>query len=126
MLARVKTHLKLKEATEFLKRENELLEEKVRTRTQQLAVLQDTTMIAMGSLAETRDNETGNHIRRTQHYIKALALSLTDNPRFADVLTPEYIDLLYKSAPLHDIGKVGIPDAILLNPRGSTLMSSRS
>ena len=116
LLARVKTHLRLKEASEFLQRENELLEEKVRVRTQQLVVLQDTTMIAMGSLAETRDNETGNHIRRTQHYIKALAFSLTDNPRFGDVLTPDYIDLLYKSAPLHDIGKVGVPDSILLKP----------
>jgi putative two-component system response regulator len=70
----------------------------------------------MASLAETRDNETGNHIRRTQHYVKALAIKLRDHPRFAGYFTDHVIDLLFKSAPLHDIGKVGIPDKILLKP----------
>jgi putative two-component system response regulator len=73
-------------------------------------------MVAMGSLAETRDNETGNHIRRTQHYVRALALRLKDSPNFKKYLNDETIELLYKSAPLHDIGKVGIPDTILLKP----------
>jgi putative two-component system response regulator len=116
LLARIKTHLRLKEANDFLKNQNEILDEKVRLRTKQLSVLQDATMVAMGSLAETRDNETGNHIRRTQHYIKSLALSLRKNPIFEDELTDDYIELLYKSAPLHDIGKVGVPDRILLKP----------
>lgn len=92
------------------------LEIKVEERTRQLVALQDVTMVAMGSLAETRDNETGNHIRRTQLYIKALAESLAGHPRFQSYLTPENITRLYKSAPLHDIGKVGIPDHILLKP----------
>jgi putative two-component system response regulator len=70
----------------------------------------------MASLAETRDNETGNHIRRTQHYVKALAIKLRDHPHFAGYFTDHAIDLLFKSAPLHDIGKVGIPDKILLKP----------
>ena len=70
----------------------------------------------MASLAETRDNETGNHIRRTQGYVRALATKLKDHPRFRDFCTPANIELLYKSAPLHDIGKVGIPDRILLKP----------
>ena len=73
-------------------------------------------MIAMGSLAETRDNETGNHIRRTQHYLRALATHLKDSPDLRKYLGKETIELLYKSAPLHDIGKVGIPDTILLKP----------
>ena len=72
--------------------------------------------MAMASLAETRDNETGNHIRRTQNYVRALATRLSAQPKFAAELTPSTIELLYKSAPLHDIGKVGIPDAILLKP----------
>jgi putative two-component system response regulator len=93
-----------------------ILEQKVEERTRQLSALQDATMIAMGSLAETRDNETGNHIRRTQRYVKALAEKLAENPIYAETLTPEYINLLYKSAPLHDIGKVGVPDRILLKP----------
>ena len=78
--------------------------------------MQDVTILAMASLAETRDNETGNHIRRTQLYVHALAIALKTHPRFRDVLTPENIQLLYKSAPLHDIGKVGVPDSILRKP----------
>jgi putative two-component system response regulator len=73
-------------------------------------------MLAMGSLAETRDNETGNHIRRTQHYVEALARRMKELPRYREYLTSETIDVLVKSAPLHDIGKVGIPDRILLKP----------
>ena len=72
--------------------------------------------LAMATLAETRDLDTGNHIRRTQHYVKALAEKLRTHPRFASVLTDNYIQMLFKSAPLHDIGKVGIPDRILLKP----------
>ncbi|CAN0627404.1 putative two-component system response regulator [Burkholderia multivorans] len=77
---------------------------------------QDVTIMAMASLAEVRDDETGNHICRTQHYVRLLAEELQTHPRFAEFLTRETIDLLFKSAPLHDIGKVGIPDAILLKP----------
>jgi putative two-component system response regulator len=72
--------------------------------------------MAMASLAETRDNETGNHIRRTQHYVRALATKLQPHDRFNAVLDKESVELLFKSAPLHDIGKVGIPDSILLKP----------
>lgn len=78
--------------------------------------IQEVTIQAMASLAETRDNETGNHIRRTQHYVKLLAELLRDHPRFRHFLNDETIHLLFKSAPLHDIGKVGIPDHILLKP----------
>jgi len=63
-----------------------------------------------------RDSDTGNHIRRTQHYVKVLAEKLRDHPKFAWYLTDANINLLFKSAPLHDIGKVGIPDSILLKP----------
>jgi putative two-component system response regulator len=114
--ARVRTHLQLKAARDFLKNQNEYLESEVRRRTREVAAIQEVTIRAMGSLAETRDNETGNHLRRTQGYVKALALKLKDHPRFSEYCTPANIELLYKSAPLHDIGKVGIPDLILLKP----------
>ena len=114
--ARVKTQLELKLARDYLERENEILEEKVIERTRHMEELQDVTMVAMGSLAEARDPETGNHIRRTQRYVKRLAIQLKEHPRFSDFLTPQNITSLYKSAPLHDIGKVGIPDNILLKP----------
>ncbi len=114
LLARVKTHLALKAAQDFLRDQNAILEQRVAERTQQLSAVQDVTILAMASLAETRDNETGNHIRRTQNYVRALAVKLKEHPRFSELLTDENIELLYKSAPLHDIGKVGIPDRVLL------------
>lgn len=73
-------------------------------------------ILAMASLAETRDNDTGNHLIRTQHYVRALATACVERNLLANELTPTVIDLLFKSAPLHDIGKVGIPDSILLKP----------
>ncbi|MGI1671459.1 MAG: two-component system response regulator [Neptuniibacter sp.] len=114
--ARVKAHQALKTAQDELSRQNEILEVKVRERTKELTVAKDVTIMALASLAETRDNETGNHIRRTQFYVKALAEDLVENGFYIDELTPENIELLYKSAPLHDVGKVGIPDRILLKP----------
>ena len=85
-------------------------------RTEEVVAIKDTTIMALTSLAETRDNETGNHIRRTQNYVRALARHLRGHPRFSAFLTEENIELVYKIAPLHDIGKVGIPDYILHKP----------
>lgn len=116
VLARVDTQLKLKAATDFLRDQNDYLEKEVQRRTREVMAIQDVTIQAMASLAETRDNETGNHIRRTQHYVKVLAERLRDHPRFRHFLNDETIRLLFKSAPLHDIGKIGIPDHILLKP----------
>jgi putative two-component system response regulator len=116
LAARVRTHLRLKSVTDFLRDKSEFLEQEVQRRTRQVNGIQDAMMVALGSLAETRDNETGGHIRRTQHYVKALARKIGEQAAFSDDLRPETIDLLYKSAPLHDIGKVGIPDSILLKP----------
>lgn len=116
VLARVKTQLENKAAADFLRDQNVYLETEVSKRTSELSAIQDVTILAMASLAETRDSDTGNHIRRTQYYVKELALKLQANPRFVDFLTNQTIELLFKSAPLHDIGKVGIPDRILLKP----------
>lgn len=92
------------------------LEFQVRSRTRETELLKDIVIVAMGELAEYRDPETGCHIHRTQLYVKVLAESLLEFGYFEDVLTPEYIILLYKTAPLHDIGKVAIRDSILLKP----------
>jgi len=116
LAARVRTHVALKHSRDTLKHQNAWLEQEVQLRTRQVQRIQDVTIIAMASLAETRDNETGNHILRTQRYIKALALCLRTRPKFAAALDDATVELLYKSAPLHDIGKVGIPDHILLKP----------
>ncbi|WP_299437400.1 two-component system response regulator [uncultured Rhodospira sp.] len=122
-MARVRTHLDLTRARRILEDYNRTLQAEVRQRTDELMArtrevvqAQDVTIRALASLAETRDNETGNHIRRTQHYVRLLAEAMANHPRFAAALDPDTIELLFKSAPLHDIGKVGIPDAILLKP----------
>jgi putative two-component system response regulator len=116
-LARVKTHLDAKRNRDLLRGQNQMLETEVLKRTSEVLAIQDVTVQIMASLAETRDNETGNHIRRTQHYVRLLALHLRAHPRFAGLLKDDRtIEYLFKSAPLHDIGKVGIPDRILLKP----------
>ena len=76
----------------------------------------DVAIVSLSALAESRDNETGAHILRTQEYVKVLAEHLSLSDTYSALLTPNYIELLYKSAPLHDVGKVGIPDNILLKP----------
>ena len=116
IMARVRSHLVLKTAADILRDQKQLLEIEVAKRTHELESLQDVTILIMASLAETRDNETGNHILRTQRYVRVLAETLRPHPRFSAFLTPDNIELLFKSAPLHDIGKVGIPDKILLKP----------
>jgi len=116
VLARIRTHLTLKASADFLRDQNAFLIREVTLRTREITAIEDVTIMAMASLAETRDVDTGNHIRRTQRYVRALARQLSNHPRFAQFLDNHNIGLLFKSAPLHDIGKVGIPDRILLKP----------
>jgi len=116
LLARVRAHLENKLARDWIEDRNRVLEEMVAERTHELAATQDATILSMATLAETRDKETGNHIRRTQRYIKALAEQLRTVPKYHDQIDPHAIELLFKSAPLHDIGKVGVPDGILHKP----------
>lgn len=107
--ARVKNQLELK-------RHRDHLEELVRERTLELEITQEVTIECMASLAECRDPETGGHIKRTQNYIQALAAKMSDHPKYRAHLDDNTIKLLYKSAPLHDIGKVAIRDSIFLKP----------
>lgn len=116
LLARIKTQIRLKAASEFLKDKNEFLEQEIRKRTKRIISTQDVVILALASLAETRDSDTGNHIRRTQWYVKYLASGLKKYSKYESFLTSSNIELLFKSAPLHDIGKAGIPDRILLKP----------
>ena len=123
VLARVRTHLLLRAAAKILDERNSHLEQEVARRTEEIArnleelrTSQEVTMVALASLAEARDNETGNHLFRTQHYVLVLANHLRAHARFSDVLDDAAIDRLFQAAPLHDIGKVGIPDRILLKP----------
>ena len=116
LLARVHTHLQLKQTQDALNERNEFLEAEIVRRVNEITLLQEVAITAMASLAETRDRETGGHIQRTVHYVKALAEHLRQQGFYEEVLTPEAICLMAKSAPLHDIGKMGIPDMILWKP----------
>ncbi len=111
---RIKNHLLLKEAKDYLKDKNEYLENEIKKRTEEIVAIQNAAISIMTSLAETRDNDTGNHIVRTSHYVHILAKHLSKNPKFSAQLTESSIELITKSAPLHDVGKIGIPDHILL------------
>lgn len=116
LLARVRTHLSLGQARKELRCQNELLEEKVRERTRELIQTQQATIESMAALAEYRDPETGQHIHRVKGYVTLLAEELRTLPEYAPLLTRDYVELLTLSCPLHDIGKVGVPDHILLKP----------
>lgn len=114
--ARVRTHLALNQARRQLADQNHLLELKVQERTAELSRTKDVAIYCMASLAETRHAETGKHILRTQNYVRLLAEYLKDHPRFSSYLDRNTIQMLYKTSPLHDIGKVGVADSILLKP----------
>lgn len=107
--SRVRNHL-------LLKQHQDNLNDLVKNRTHELAITQEVTIESMGTLAEYRDPETGGHIRRTKNYIKILAEHLRKRSKFSGFLDDETIELLWKSAPLHDIGKVGVRDNVLLKP----------
>ena len=116
VLARVQNQLELKRARDLLAQRNTLLESEVSRRIAENESIQVVSIRALAHLAETRDPETGNHLLRTQGYVQELAVRLRAQPQFASVLTDGFVRTLVRSAPLHDIGKVGIPDAILRKP----------
>ncbi len=123
LLARVETQLRLHEAREQLRDQNRNLErvvaertEALHARTEDLAHTQDLTIIALGTIAEVRDNDTGNHIHRTRAYVRAMCERLATRAAYRGAYDDDAWGLIWKSAPLHDIGKVGIPDSILLKP----------
>ncbi|MCG8572500.1 MAG: response regulator [Spirochaetes bacterium] len=107
--ARVKNYLELKQYQNHL-------EDLVEIRSKEVELTRDVTFYGLANLAETRDNETGGHIRRTQYFVKIMA----EHPYFEKKLNSKAIEMIYKSAPLHDIGKVGVPDHILLKPTSLT------
>lgn len=113
---RVRNQILLKKARDVLNERNAQLEREVRSRTRQLQAVQNATLIALASLAETRDDDTGYHIQRTQRYVQAIVNRAVEKGLYPEVLDEAAADVITKTAPLHDIGKVGIPDRILLKP----------
>ncbi|MDZ7760165.1 MAG: response regulator [Desulfovermiculus sp.] len=116
LLARVKTHLELCRMRRELEKHNFQLEDLVREKVKEIAASQMATIIAISKLAEYRDDETGQHIERTRTSCRMLVQQLRENNRYAESITDVSIENLYHAAPLHDIGKIGIADKILLKP----------
>ncbi len=116
VLARVNAHLELKEARDRLKDQNRWLEAEVEKRLEEIHLVQTSSLTALMRLAETRDENTGNHIRRTSKYVEALALAMKTNPKYTDQLNDEKIRSIVRASQLHDVGKIGISDQILRKP----------
>jgi putative two-component system response regulator len=116
VLARVRTHLTLRRMQRELERHNLHLEELVREKVKEISDSQLATILALSRLAESRDDDTGRHIERTRTFCRLLAERLCDHPRYAASINEAYLENIFHAAPLHDIGKVGIPDRILLKP----------
>ena len=116
LLVRVRTQIELKLARDQMRHRNEWLEQEVSRRMRENQLIQDLSIHALARLAEIRDTETGKHLLRTQAYVRLLGQALRALPGHADCITEQSLKVLAKSAPLHDIGKVGIPDHILRKP----------
>ncbi|MDO8803946.1 MAG: response regulator [Elusimicrobiota bacterium] len=114
--ARVETHLRLRRLQLELERHNLHLEDLVREKGAEISESQLAAIVALTKLAESRDAGTGDHIERTRTFARALAVKLRDNPGHAGSIDESFLDSIYHTAPLHDIGKVGILDSILLKP----------
>lgn len=113
---RVETHVNLRRSQLRLRQHNQHLEALVREKVREISDSQLATIFAVSKLAESRDDETGYHIERTRNFCRSLAEKLYENSRYATSLSPAFIDNIFHAAPLHDIGKVGISDTILLKP----------
>jgi putative two-component system response regulator len=116
LLARVRTQLELKAWHDALRDRNGWLQRELDARLEEVDRLRDTTLFVMVALAEFRDAETGQHVKRTQEYVRTLARWVAAHDGGRHGLDEASIDALARSAPLHDIGKVAIPDRILLKP----------
>lgn len=114
--ARVRSHLELKHARDMLNNQNQILEQMVDDRTRKIQMLQRATLISLSTLAEYRDPETGGHILRTQDYMRIIGEEVLKRGLYKKDLDEKKLNVLVSVTPLHDIGKVGVPDHILLKP----------
>ncbi len=114
--ARIKTHLRLSYLQKKLECRNSDLKEIVREKVRELSESQLATTFALTKLAESRDDDTGQHIERTRNFCRLLAERLRQHPDYCNRISKAFIESIYHCAPMHDIGKVAIPDHILLKP----------
>ncbi|NQU41927.1 HD domain-containing protein [bacterium] len=100
---------------QFLKAKQKALGQ-LEERNQALVEIRDTSVFSLARLAESRDPETGEHLERMRLYARLLAENLAQTHKYRDRIDHSYIQEIFRSSPLHDIGKVGIPDSVLLKP----------
>jgi putative two-component system response regulator len=112
--ARIETQLELRELRARVERQNHDLESLVRQQVREIAEGQMATIFALAKLADSRDNETGKHLERVQVLCRVLAIEMSASPNYSGTITDGYVENIFCASPLHDIGKVAIPDAILL------------
>jgi putative two-component system response regulator len=116
VLARVTTHLRLRRLQADLVLHNQQLERRIADQVKAVTASQMATIFALAKLAETREDDTGRHIERVQTFSRLLALQMREMGHQAARLSPAFVYTLFQTAALHDIGKVGVPDAVLLKP----------
>lgn len=114
--ARVSTHLKIRTLQASLEEHNRQLEHIVAAQVRKISESQMATIFALAKLAENRDTDTGEHLERVQEYCRVLAVALQERSEYSGLVTDDFIANIYQASPLHDIGKVAIPDSILLKP----------
>ncbi len=100
----------------FIEHQNQLLEKRVRDQVSEITRAQMATIFALSRLAESRDPETGNHLERIARYCSLLCHQLDKAGEFNGAITPDFQNTLEMASPLHDIGKVGVPDSVLMKP----------
>ncbi len=113
---RVKTHIQIMDLQHQLEEYNKNLQRKVDEAVGQITQMQMATIFSLAKLAQSRDDDTGKHLERVQSFCKILATELSYQEKYKKIVTPRYIEDIFQSSPLHDIGKVGISDLILLKP----------
>ena len=116
LLSRVDKTIELDQYRHNLEKMVKEQAEKITEDARRISKIQDSVIVGMANLIESRDGSTGKHVKNTQMYVRMIANELRRRKLFEDELTPDYIEDLCKAAPLHDVGKIKIPDSILQKP----------
>jgi len=115
-IERKRAHDREKEFNRKTKQYSEELEAQVHAQVDEIASAQLAMIFALSKLAESRDPETGEHLERMREYCRILCEQLRNTEKYGEIVDEEFVSSMYSASPLHDIGKVGVPDQVLLKP----------
>lgn len=116
LMSRVSKTIELEQYRNNLEKMVEEQADKITESARRISAIQDSVIVGMANLIESRDGSTGKHVKNTQIYVKMIADELHKRGLFPDELTEEFIENIRKAAPLHDVGKIKVPDAVLQKP----------